>query len=125
MEDEALWIPSDRMSMTVKGREKLYKGASMRTVLWVVARKVSVIVCGVLIVRWVFFAGATLFFRVAWGSEWVVRFYREMSDTPAGAEWNAANFVRQQLIYLLITIVSGLFAVYCRRQVKSHQESAL
>jgi hypothetical protein len=93
----------------------------MKAMLWVVARKVSVIVCGVLVFRWVLFAGATLYIRFAWGSEWVVRFYREISDTAVGAEWNAAIFVRQQLIYLLITIVSGVFAVYCRRRVDTEQ----
>jgi|GEM_PF-5923527 len=89
-----------------------------RTAL-IIARKVTVVICGVLVIYWAAFLGCVVYFSFDSGRFWVMQFLREVDDASAGRAWNPVHFMITQGLYFVATAISGALAVYFRRQIEA------
>jgi hypothetical protein len=92
----------------------------MKRTRLVIGRKVSVVICGVLLLNWLLFLGAIVFCWVMGGTDEVIRFFREASgNDDFRTHWDPWPFVFLQVFYLFITVGSGLSAIYFRRRMEA------
>jgi hypothetical protein len=85
----------------------------------VIGRKVSVVICGVFILRWVLFLGAIVFCGVTGGTAEVIRLFRESGGADMRSVWDPWPFVFEQIFYVFITAGSALSAIYFRGRIEA------